>query len=329
MKCLRVMVLAGMAALCWIGTVPQVRAEETRAKESGRPDRAAVYPVAVLKFHERGRDSSELGGKVTDLLFVNLVTRPELFLVDRDDIDRLFAEQELNQSGLINPEEATRVGALTGAKILVTGSVLLIDDRQFLVAKIIGTETGRVLGASARGAADDSLDGLVDSLADAVAMVITERSQELIPAPVEREDRMAALAKSLGKGKRPTLWIDIPERHVGQVTSDPAAETELTMICRELGFEVIDHQQGARSDADVIVSGEGLSQFASRHGNLVSVKARVELKAVDRETGRVIAVDRQVSVAVDLAEQVAAKSALSDAAGTLAARLLPRLTARK
>src|SRR4051812_15312195 len=43
----------------------------------------------------------------------------------------------------------------------------------------------------------------------------------------------------------------------------------------------------------VLLSGMGVSEFAGRHGGLVTVKARVELKAVDRTTDKVLAVDRQ------------------------------------
>ena len=34
--------------------------------------------------------------------------------------------------------------------------------------------------------------------------------------------------------------------------------------------------------ADVLIKGEGFSDLASRQGNLVAVKARVELMAIDR-----------------------------------------------
>ena len=91
------------------------------------------------------------------------------------------------------------------------------------------------------------------------------------------------------------------------------------------GFEVIDRKEGNSKDADVVVIGEGFSQFASRHGNLVSVKARLEVKALDRASGKVLAVDRQTSVAVDLAEHIAGKTALQDAAVSIAERLLPKL----
>jgi hypothetical protein len=182
-----------------------------------------------------------------------------------------------------------------------------------------------VLGASVKGAVDDELDGLVEELAKNVASTITERAKDLVAKTVTEEDRLAALVKKTGKGKRPSVWIDIPERHIGQTTYDPAAETELTLFCKELGFEVIDRKEGNRKDADVVLIGEGFSQFASRHGNLVSVKARLEVKALDRASGKVLAIDRQTSVAVDLAEHIAGKTALQEAAASIAERMLPKL----
>lgn len=288
-------------------------------------DALAVYPVAVLPFQERGREAAELGTQVSDLLFVGLLTNPNLYLVEREDVKKLFDEQELNLSGLVNPQQATQVGYLTGARVLVTGSVIVSGDNLYLVAKVIGTETTRVLGASAKGRLDDDLDGLVERLAASVSKTILERGSELVAHPAEKKDVIAALKKKLGKSKRPSVWIDVSERHVGQTTVDPAAETELTLLCQELGFNVIDRGRGDRNSADVLLTGEGFSQFASRHGNLQSVKARLELKAVDRETGRVLAIDRQVTVAVDLAEQIAGKAALQEAASKIAARLLPKI----
>jgi len=288
-------------------------------------DPLAVYPVAILPFQERGREAAGLGPQVTDLLFAKLVVNPDMYLVEREDINKLLEEKELSLSGLVNPGQSVQVGYLTGAKIIVTGSVVIAGDSQYLVAKVIGTETSRVLGASAKGRINDDLDGLVEKLAESVASTISERASELIAKPVVPEDRIAVIAKTLGERKRPSVWIEITERHIGQATIDPAAETELALICKDLGFEVIDHKEGNRNSADVLLVGEGFSQFASRHGNLISVKGRVELKATNRETGKLLATDRQVSLAVDLAEQVAGKAALQEAAANIAGRLLPKI----
>jgi hypothetical protein len=284
-----------------------------------------VYPAAILRFAERGADVKDLGAQVTDLLFANLVAEPKMYLVDREDLDKVLKELELNQSGLVNPDTATRVGQLTGAKILITGSVLQVDSKLYVVAKIIGTETTRVFGASVKGGVNDDLDGLVTELAGEVVKTISGRADQLVAKPKTREDRLAALKKTLGNAKRPVVKVSIAERHVGQATIDPAAETEIALFCTELGFDVIDPDKGAGLKADVLLTGEGFSEFAARHGNLVSVKARLEVKAVDAATGKILAIDRQTAVQVDLTEQLAGKAALQEAAADIAERVLPKV----
>jgi hypothetical protein len=117
----------------------------------------------------------------------------------------------------------------------------------------------------------------------------------------------------------------VAERHVSRPTIDPAVQTLFGLWCKELGFDVLDPEVSARSQADVIISGEGFSEFASRAGNLISVKARVEIKATDRETNKLLAVDREVALSIDVAEQIAGKKALEEAAMRLAERVLPKL----
>ncbi len=288
-----------------------------------------VYPLAVLPFQERGREVSELGSQVTDLLFAGLVVNPELYLVEREDLAKLLDEQQLNISGIVNPQSATTIGQLTGAKILIAGSVLEVNDNLYLVAKVIGTETSRVFGASVKGKVGDELDELVEQLTEKVAKTIIDQAPNLVAKSVTREDRIAAVKKQIGAGKLPSVYVSVTERHVGQATIDPAAETEISIFCRELGFKLIDSESGSKTDADILIVGEGFSEFAARKGNLQSVKARLELKAIERDSGEVIAIDRDVAIAVDLTEQIAGKTALQAAAADIAVRLLPKLVQRK
>ena len=295
------------------------------AGQAAAKEPPAVYPVAIFAFQERGSGVQGYGEKVGDVLFASLAAQEKIYLVDRADVQKLLDELELNLSGIVAPDKATRVGHLTGAKILVTGSVVEVGNSLYLVAKIIGTETSRVLGQSVKGKTNDELGPLVEQLAEKVAAAITGEAHKLVAKEVKHEDRVEALRERIGKAKRPTVMVRITERHVGQATLDPAAQTELMLICTETGFTVIDPEKGAANQADVTITGEGISEFATRRGNLVSVKARLELKATDRATGKVLAVDRQVTVAVDLTEQIAGKNALQQAALDIAMRMLPKV----
>ena len=307
--------LTGLAILAC--SLPALAAEGKKAPP--------VYPVAVLPFQERGTEVKDFGGKVTDLLFANLVAKADLFLVEREDLDKVLGELKLNLTGLVKPDQATAVGQLTGARILVTGSVIQVDKSIYVVAKIIGTETSRVLGASVKGNVAGDLAPLVVELAGEVGKTIKTRAKQLVAKPVSQKDRVAALKKRIGGRKLPAVLVSVTESHVGRAPADPAAQTELTLLLTETGFTVIDPEKGKPADAAVLIKGEGISEFAGRIGELVSVKARLEVKAVDPDSGKVLAVDRQTAVVVDLTEQLAGKAALQEAAARIAERLLPKI----
>jgi TolB-like protein len=288
--------------------------------------RLIEHPIAIVSFRERGKEVEGMGGQLGDLLFAKLVADPSLLLVDREDLDTVLAEAELNLSGIVNPQEAIAIGNLTGARLIVTGSVFQIDNAIHVVAKIIGTETSRVVGASVKGEADDELDGLADKLAAKVVQSVKDNSESLVARRVEKADRLEQLKDKLGDARRPAVLIIIEENHVGRTVIDPAAATELTAFCKACGFTVVDRDSGNRQQADYLIQGEGISEFAARHDNLLSVKARLEVKVIDPATGKVVAVDRQTRVAVDLVELIAGKQALQDVAADIAERLLPKLT---
>ena len=316
-------------AVLVVGGRASAHAQNTAAPAEAPP---TVYPIAIFQFQERGKECVDMGAKVTDILFAQLVANPDVYLVEREELKKLLQEMEISAAGLTDPKQATQIGQLTGAKILITGSVFQIVDKTYVVAKLIGTETSRVFGASAKGNATDALDVIVEQLAKSIAAELKQHGAQLVPAPVRVEDRIAALSYEVERmGERlgaqmphPAIYIDVAERHVGQAVIDPAVETELGKICKELGFPVVE-----KLDADILLTGEGFSQFAARHGNFNSVKARVELKAVDRKTGQVLAVDRQTAVGVDLAELVASKSALQEATVRLSSRLIPAMLKTK
>jgi hypothetical protein len=213
---------------------------------------------------------------------------------------------------------------LTGAKVLVTGRIFRVDKELVMVAKIIGTETSRVYGEMVKGPDVNALTDVSAELAKKIAKTVTSKGDTLVAKVESKKDRIEKIRKSVGAGKLPAVSVKIPEHHFGQPVRDPAAETELSLILQECGFTVVDEK--SKQKADIEITGEAFSALGLRKGNLISCKARVELTVQDLAHRKLLAKDRQTSVAVDIAEQTAAKTALENAAFDLAERLLPKLT---
>lgn len=295
------------------------------AQNAPAPAPAVATPqaVAIFPFSERGESVKSQGVVVSDLLFVGLTANPNIFLYERQELQKIADESEISLSNQnVTQEQAIQTGKILGAKIIVTGSVFKVGNDTYIVAKVIGTETSRVLGESVNG--KDTIDVLAKELSKKVTTILEKNINQLVPKFRERKDLIADLGKIIGSAKKPKLFVKIDERHVGQATIDPAAETEIQLICKELGFEVTESEK----DADLVIKGEGFSEFAARHGNLISIKARLEVKVVDKD-GKIVAVDRQTSVEIDLAEQVAGKKALQEAAAKIAERIIPKIVKNK
>lgn len=288
----------------------------------------AVYPMAIFDFVEKGNELSGLGEKVSAVVFSQLVLDPNISLVERDELNKLADEAVLNLSGMVNTQQANQIGQLTGARIIVTGTIFEIEDKLMIVSKIIGTETSRVLGASVKGEINDSVVTLAETLSAKIAETVAINADSLVAKPKRRVDYIAELKQKLSKVKKPSLSINIQERHINQNTTDPAAETEMILYSTESGFEVIDYSSGKARKADVLITGEGFTEFATRKGDIVGVRARLEVKAIDQATKKIIAVDRQTELEVDLSEIIAAKKALERASAKIAMRILPKITAQ-
>lgn len=282
-----------------------------------------VLTVAVFDFDSKDEAVRDLGPKVATLLNASLSASPDLITVERAELDKALGEQELGLSGTVSPDTAAKVGQLTGAKVLITGRVFKVDNQTLIVAKVIGTETSRVYGEMVQGGSGASIVDLAAQLAEKISGVVAEKGSTLVARVPTLEERVAKIKQALAGKKLPVVAVHISERHYGPAIIDPAAQTELIHLLQQCGFQVADGNSKLKPEVEI--SGEAFSAFGMRKGNLISCKSRIEIKASEVATGKLLGVDRQTSVGVDIAEQTAAKTALENATDTLAERLLPKL----
>ncbi|WP_153798952.1 CsgG/HfaB family protein [Foetidibacter luteolus] len=151
----------------------------------------------------------------------------------------------------------------------------------------------------------------------------------------------------------PKIMVILPEFHITQRIPDPAGETEINRKFIEAGFPVVDPamfatiKNSARFDqaaknpaaaislgkefgADVVIYGEAFSQRVGvQNGTQVSCRARVEIRAVRTDDATMIATNGLEAGALDLAEFVAAKSALRSAATLVGDYMLEQFCSRQ
>jgi Curli production assembly/transport component CsgG len=282
-----------------------------------------VLTVAVFDFDSPDEGVRGLGPKAALLVNAALSADPQIITVERTDLEKVLGEQGMGLSGTVSPDTAAKVGQLTGAKVLVTGRVFKADDQTILVAKVIGTETSRVYGEMVQGGPASPITDLSAALEKKIAADITGKAATLVAKVESRDDRIAKIKQSLAGKTLPVVSVKISEQHYGPHIIDPAAQTELSVILQQCGFTLVD--ENSTNHAAIQITGEAFSAFGMQKGNLISCKSRIELKARDVATGKILTVDRQTSVGVDIAEQTAAKSALENAADLLAGRVVPAL----
>lgn len=288
------------------------------------PEAAAQdsYTVAILPFTTNEKlDMDDLGEEFPLLLNAYMSQSDRLAFVERGQIDSALGELAIGISGTVNPASAAQIGFLTGAQVLVTGRIFPVQKDLFIVAKIIGVETGRVYGETAKIPLRGDMDDAAQNLAEKIAISIETKGDTLV-AKVEAKEDIVESLRPVVKGKKlPSVSVAIEEESLGRQLVDPAAQTELLYILHQLGFTIIDPAE-SNVRADIEITGEAFSEFGMRNGSLVSSKGRVEVKAVNVSSGEVVGVGRHVSVAVDLSREIAGKAAITKATVKIAAELI-------
>jgi curli biogenesis system outer membrane secretion channel CsgG len=314
---------------CWpaanAGAATQREATSRPAINS--PLKGTDLTVAILDFDTTAPGNPDLGKQISEALTAELTGDNSFTLVDRSSLARTLQENELNLTGLVNTEKATKIGKLVGAKILITGKVFPLDKQLFFTAKLIGTETSLVEGVLVKGDRDGNLGAMLLELSEKVSKHLHESGPHLVAQEEPLDDPLPALKKALAGRVLPKVAVRIEESHIGLAPDrhfDPAAQTEIVMLLKEAGFGVFSGTDREAADAGVkyVVQGKAFSEFAARIATLVNCSARLEVTLVDRKTGEVIYTDRVTTRAIDLAENTAGKTALQKAGRVVGLHIL-------
>ena len=101
--------------------------------------------VAVLSFEttEGRTEARDLGEAAAILINQNLISVPNISVVEREKLEDIIEEIGLSQTGLTSDE--IEVGNLLNVQFLIAGVVADLGNRFLLAARFINVETGNVL----------------------------------------------------------------------------------------------------------------------------------------------------------------------------------------
>jgi len=144
--------------LCLMIGIASLRAEDIDKELSGLSEKLAASvkeqgkkKVAVLDFTDLEGGTSELGKYVAEQIGVDLVmTKRDFSVLDRANLKSILAEHHLTAKGLVDPENAKKIGMFAGVDALIIGTMVHKGTNIGMTAKIITTDTAEVVGA-ARG----------------------------------------------------------------------------------------------------------------------------------------------------------------------------------
>lgn len=135
--------LALLAPAAMGGEYDRLASELAKAARASGVKRVAVLPFQGLEAKDAG------GGRlVAERLVAPLSQEKGLVVVERTLLDSVLSEQRLQSSGLVDMRTLRELGRLLDADAVVAGAVAsLRGDRAEIDARLIESESGRVLGA--------------------------------------------------------------------------------------------------------------------------------------------------------------------------------------
>lgn len=111
--------------------------------------KAGKKTVAVVDFVDLQGNVTELGRFIAEEFSVALVGSGKGFeVVERTQLKAILKEHKLVLTGAIDKATAKKLGQIVGADALITGTITPFGDSVRLAVKILGTDTGKVIGAS-------------------------------------------------------------------------------------------------------------------------------------------------------------------------------------
>jgi hypothetical protein len=184
-------------------------------------------------------------------------------VLDRANLKKILAEHKLTSTGLVDPENAKKLGQFAGVDALILGTIIARGQKVSVTAKIITTDTAEIVGAAKAEFASD----------DATQRLITKPTEKPKEEDTEEKEDKVKVSKTLGD-----LRVDVKSLVVAQrgylMTLDlvnlNAKKSLWVAINTDIGTEVRGGitDEGGRTFVTDFRGISGVTDAAERRGEL-------------------------------------------------------------
>ena len=289
--------------------------------------------VAIMDIQVTGKNYVKTAGdEIETLLSAFLSMAEDVKVIERKKLDELLSEQATSEAGFTDENARIKAQKLYGVEYFVSGKLFGVGSKTYLTVNLVNSETSAKKTLMVKSSLRGNYGDLAEQAGEKLLLTFAELA--MIPKPAKEKAPATLIKEATALMKLPRVAIYVSEEHVSQALPDPAAQFELIEIMRKAGLEVIEYKSSIKSDlfedgvkeitanlkdVDVILLGEGVSEFALRRGELISCKARLELKALRKTDEKILALKSITASGVDVTETIAAKEALQNCSNKLAA----------
>jgi len=196
--CISLTVLACLACSGLPTEPPPASAEEG----PGAPVVVDTPTVAVLYFDYDGDDGdlASLRKGLAQMIITDMAANEGFVVVERERLQDILDELDLNASGRVDPSKAVQIGKLVGADLMVMGSYFEAMGTFRVDTRIVDTATSVITcGVGETGKRDDFL-GMQSRLSDKLSIAVLSDGEDCTsPRPSKPPPQPALERKQLKK----------------------------------------------------------------------------------------------------------------------------------
>ncbi len=244
--------------------------------------------VAVLDFDLKGRgfETEDMGGIVAEWFITALVKEGRFDVIERGLLRKIMKEHALGMSGIVDEDTATRLGKILGVKVIISGSVLKLENILEINARIIDVETASIIAAeNVKSTAAAQLQDLVVLMASKII-----NNFPLEGYVVSREKGEKVIAIDLGKKAGVKSNMEFFVYKEGKVIKHPKTGEVLDIQTIKIGKIVISNVRDKMSHGEITEENTpGMIRFGHRVesiGPLVPATTGMTIKKAVKKSRR-------------------------------------------